>query len=56
MLFIPATVWEWWEWYSYQEKHQHTAPPFHERDPRYAAFERYYRGKFAEYSELVKAG
>lgn len=55
MLFIPETVWEWWERYNYRERFPHTAPRFEEEDPRFLQFERRYLARRGELQLKMKA-
>lgn len=49
MLFVPTTVWEWYERFQYREKFPHTAKEFDQVDPRFHAFERTYRSRLSDY-------
>ena len=55
MLFIPETVWEWWERYNYREKFPHTAPAFDKEDERFLQFERYYFARRGQYQLKMKS-
>ena len=39
---------------AYLEKYPHTAPEFHERNPRYVAFDQYFTAKLQEYGDMMK--
>lgn len=54
MLFVPASAWEFLEQLEYMEKYPHTAPAFHDQNPRFAAAKRYYLSKVSEYADMVK--
>lgn len=56
MLFIPATVREWFNWFQYNEDHPHVKPPYWDLSERYKGFEIYYKSHVADFSEMVKLG
>lgn len=52
--FIPSEIWDFLEQLEYLDKYPHTAPAYHDQDPRFANCKRYYLGKVSEYTALVE--
>lgn len=54
LLFIGKSVGEFLAMRKHLEKYPHTAVAFHDQDPRYVAFDRYYSSKLSEFTEKMQ--
>jgi hypothetical protein len=55
-LWMKSPIMEFFKMRRYLEQHPHTAPAFHERSPRYVAFEEYYSSVLADFQDAKAAG